>query len=1253
MSTPSYSSANTTNCDVYVSASFATLWDIGNKIVTGGSTSFSWGSSGPYFADEFRGVRCMSLSGGSGVTWAPQSAVGNDDWWEDVAYGNGIFVAVGSDFGGNRIITSPDGINWTPRNVTSTSYGWSDVAFGNGLFVAVSAYSPDRVMTSPDGINWTVRSAAGDNDEWDAVTFANGLFVAVGHFGDHRVMTSPDGINWTGRSAAGNNDWWYGVAYGNGIFAAVGASGDRVMTSPDGINWTVRSAAGDNDFWYDVVYGNGVFVAVATGASGDHVMTSPDGITWTPRTAAGDNDTWLGVTYGNGLFVAVSCGGSAGCGAVGDRVMTSPDGITWTVLSAAGDNDAWRGVTYGNGTFAVVGAGTSAVDHIMISSGGGITWTARTSAANNQWMDITYGNGIFVAVSQSGTGNRVMTSPDGVTWTARSSAANNLWTSVAYGNGRFVAVACGVSGALCNSTVGNRVMTSLDNVVQASAQLTVAVVSAPDLTASAPTPSGAIVGVPITFASTISNIGSASTDAGAPSFWGTSYLRTDPDRVFSATVFDASAGVLYAGVSVSASIYRCDINTRCDSSTDWTLSFDSPDTYIESLVVDAVSGTVYAGTSLNGLIYRCPTSSGCDAATDWSQVFDSPIVGSIAIRTFTIDHGNRVLYAAAGFNDGVIYRCALITGCDAQTDWSVAFDTTENDVYSIVYDPANAVLYAGTYPSGFIYRCPTSTDCDAAGDWSVAYDSPQSRVLSLEVDAINGVLYAGTRDNGVIYRCPTSSDCDAAGDWSVAYDSTESEVMTLGFGGTGNYLYAGTYPSAFIYRCPTSSDCDAAGDWALFRDTPQINVHSFSFAGESVFVGTGSGSTGIIYRYGPGPTFRSFFQVASAPAGGGTIIDLAPSTVSMLAAGSSEATTSPAYTFTAAGTYSVRACADKSSAGDTGTITESDEGNNCGPWTNVVVASSGPSITTGPATGVTTVSATLNATLVSGAPATGWFRYGTVDPGVCNNTFGTQTSTRNLNNNQSFNRSTSGLLPNTVYYFCAIAQNTDGSGFGSVLSFTTPVANPRLRVTPAQQNYGDVFTDTTDDRNFTIENIGDPGSILYGTATSDNTAYFTCIVGCDYSLAGILEGTTRTVTIRFAPGSTLGLIQGNITFTGTNTVPPSPLVRPVLGNGVLPISVSNLNFGNVVLNRPKELNLTVTNYGSVSYGADDLVLPPDFICVAGCPLMLTPGSHIVTIRFVPSVLGDRSGMARLQNHPTVTFQVNGAGVPPTFKFQDQ
>ena len=45
-----------------------------------------------------------------------------------------------------------------------------------------------------------------------------------------------------------------------------------------------------------------------------------------------------------------------------------------------------------------------------MTSPDGITWTIRTSAADNQWLSVAYGNGLWAAVSNDGTGNRVMTS---------------------------------------------------------------------------------------------------------------------------------------------------------------------------------------------------------------------------------------------------------------------------------------------------------------------------------------------------------------------------------------------------------------------------------------------------------------------------------------------------------------------------------------------------------------------------------------------------------------------------------------------------------------------------------------------------------------------------------------------------------------------------------------------------------------------------------------------------------------------------
>jgi hypothetical protein len=95
---------------------------------------------------------------------------------------------------------------------------------------------------------------------------------------------------------------------------------------------------------------------------------------------------------------------------------------------------------------------------IEVLESSGITWDVRESAADLQWQSVCYGNGLFVAVSNTGTGNRVMTSPDGITWTSRTSAADNNWTGICYSEKLELFVA--VSGG----NAGNNVMTSSDGV---------------------------------------------------------------------------------------------------------------------------------------------------------------------------------------------------------------------------------------------------------------------------------------------------------------------------------------------------------------------------------------------------------------------------------------------------------------------------------------------------------------------------------------------------------------------------------------------------------------------------------------------------------------------------------------------------------------------------------------------------------------------------------------------------------------------
>ena len=171
----------------------------------------------------------------------------------EFVYANGQFVAVGDRSGGNAaIFTSTNGFNWTLRNSGAAFALW-DIAYGNGIYLAVGASGGVR---STDGVTWTsTPGAAGDT-----VAFGGGKFVKAGP--DASVST--DGVTWTpgviGSVTLEN------VTYGFGTFVAVGPSG--IFTSSNGTNWQNRNVrtrqklnAVDfaNDSFYVVGFGGTIY----------------------------------------------------------------------------------------------------------------------------------------------------------------------------------------------------------------------------------------------------------------------------------------------------------------------------------------------------------------------------------------------------------------------------------------------------------------------------------------------------------------------------------------------------------------------------------------------------------------------------------------------------------------------------------------------------------------------------------------------------------------------------------------------------------------------------------------------------------------------------------------------------------------------------------------------------------------------------------------------------------------------------------
>ncbi len=145
-----------------------------------------------------------------------------------IAWLNGRFVAFG---GSGRVTTSTDGVTWAGSVFDSSNNpSIRSVAYGNGRYVAVgSDYSAALIYTSPDAVTWTRRPYNALIKPLTSILFADGRFVAAGPGG--KTYTSPDGLAWQ-EEATANASEILAMAFGERRVVGVGASGAILSTEP-------------------------------------------------------------------------------------------------------------------------------------------------------------------------------------------------------------------------------------------------------------------------------------------------------------------------------------------------------------------------------------------------------------------------------------------------------------------------------------------------------------------------------------------------------------------------------------------------------------------------------------------------------------------------------------------------------------------------------------------------------------------------------------------------------------------------------------------------------------------------------------------------------------------------------------------------------------------------------------------------------------------------------------------------------------
>ena len=287
------------------------------------------------------------------------TAVGTTNHLTAVAYGHGVYVALGGLFGGSvppnpaSLVVSTNGFTWTPLALATNvrPYG---VSFLNDQFIAVG--DMDLIMTSPDGFSWTIQNHGTTDSVSDAyplggVAFGNGVYVATDRVFGNSCLISTNATNWTRIALLpGNSDYieMDRVHFDNGLFVAGGSvNNSAILTSTNGNDWTLRLSPVPANIINDSAFGAGRWVAVGDSAT---IITSTNAVTWVkgapPATVAKAGVDLHAVVYYDGYFLIVGNSGT---------VLASTDGLNWASRNSPNTNAALNAILPANASLITVG----------------------------------------------------------------------------------------------------------------------------------------------------------------------------------------------------------------------------------------------------------------------------------------------------------------------------------------------------------------------------------------------------------------------------------------------------------------------------------------------------------------------------------------------------------------------------------------------------------------------------------------------------------------------------------------------------------------------------------------------------------------------------------------------------------------------------------------------------------------------------------------------------------------------------------
>ncbi len=279
-------------------------------------------------------------------------------------------------------------------------------------------------------------------------------------------------------------------------------------------------------------------------------------------------------------------------------------------------------------------------------------------------------------------------------------------------------------------------------------------------------------------------------------------------------------------------------------------------------------------------------------------------------------------------------RNTTINGVCAPVHYNCAAGTSSSNALS--FSGLNSVYSWGCLGSNG--GVPASPSCSETLSMSgtLTSDAPSCVIQSGQSSCNVTLTWGTTNPQGVSSVTSPTDSTGASVSTRVGTGDSGSQLVSIPYPGRTFFLYNNTKslvptsesPTGSGLRITATNSAPSAPDLIAATVSPTAANTGVSTTFSATITNQGTAATGT--------SFYNFFQKATGSGGTGTVTDLTATQMSALAAGGT-GTASVSTSFPPAGTYSMRACADKSSSSNTGTITESNENNNCGPWTDITV----------------------------------------------------------------------------------------------------------------------------------------------------------------------------------------------------------------------------------------------------------------------------------------------------------------------------